>query len=293
MRYKQLFAVLLVVLFSVASVASFAGPRKMKLKDAILKKFVSITGIGKGGASGKCLQLELQNISKSELEITVDEAMIFVPSDTNYQNLVAAGGESVKLEPGLSGSMDLEAFCGKSYARCPRRGLSYTFWKQGDTAMINTMKFMKENGFLNNIGQKAVWFFTNNHKLNTVYDHSNPERSKPLITFIAKQKKIPVPEYYTDYKLNHTPGQGMVVANTERHYVEMTWKNTMQNGKVNVQIYTADGKLYRQESGGEISNFRENKRIVRFDPKVDKGDFYIVLKDRYGNVRDRKEITID
>ena len=293
MRYKQLFVSLLVMAFMLAGGDSFAGPRKIKLMEALKKKLVSITGLGNGGARGKCLHLELRNKSKQELEVTVDEAMIFTPSDTSYQDLVAAGGETVKLAPGDCGETDLETFCGKSYARGPRRGLSFTFMKQGDTTMRNTMKFIRENGFMNNIGQKAVWFFTNNHKLNSVYDHSDPEKSKPLVTYIAKQRNMPIPEYFSDVKLNHTPGQAMIVANTQRHYLEMKWKRAQADGKMNVLVYKADGNLYREQSGGEISDWKESTMIVRFDPKVDKGDFYVVLKDRYGNICDRKEISID
>jgi hypothetical protein len=292
MSYRKLFVPVLIIACCIAPASLWAKFKHIKLKEALKKKIVAIKGIGKGGARGKCLELQLTNNSSQPVQIEVDPAMIFSPSDTNYQDLVAAGSESIALEPKESGCLELETFCGKSYARCPVSGLDYSFYRQGDEAMINTMNFMRDNNMLDALGQKAVWSFTNNHPLNSIYDVGQQDRSRQLVEYIAVQRNIPVPEYFTERKLDFTPGAAMIVPNTAKYYVEMSWDKKAYGGKMNVLVYHKDGRLYKQINDGEICDHSGHKITVKFDPKVDKGDFVVVLKDDYSNIWSRKEVSV-
>lgn len=295
MKYNKLLVVAVVLIICATPAELFATIKNVMLKDALAKKLVSIIGIGNGGARGKCLTLELTNRTKEPMMVTVDPAMIFVPSDTSYQNLVAAGSEMITLQPHGCGELTLETFCGKSYASSPRTGLKYSFWKQGDVSMVKTMDFIRRKGYLDNLGQCAVWTFTNAKSLSTVYSAHSPEeqmRSKILVEYIARERHLPIPKYFSTYKLDHTPGSSMIVANSLQHYVEMEWLNGTGYGNMHVRVYTEDGNFYKQINGNDECGPTGHRVTVNFDPKVDLGNFYVVLKDDYGNIWDRKDITV-
>lgn len=293
MRYNKLMLFAAAITVSVVPLSSFALYKSMGLKEAMLKKIVSVDASSNGGYNGKCLNLEISNLTADDIALSVDPGLIFTPGDTNFQNLVAMGGELIQLEPYNCGKMKVEAHCGKSYAHSPIGGLTYNYWKQGDSAMVNTLAFMQHGNFSDHLEQTAVWTFTNHHCLSTVFQPDENEKSKELINFIAAQRHMPVPKYYTYYELNNTPGSAVMMEGSGKNYVEIAWKNGTGFGNMYVNVYTEKGDLYKTITGDEVCDKYGHLVTVKFDPAADKpGRYFVILEDDFNNKWVQKEVVV-
>ena len=289
MSYKKL----LLAVFCALPFSLFALHTRLPLKEAMLKKMVAVDASSNGGHMGKGLSLEVTNLTSNDLTLTVDPGLIFTPNDTGFQNLVALGGEMIDLPAYNCGRTQLQTFCGKSYASSPLEGLTYQYWKQGDSSMVNTMDYMREKRIKGHLAQMAVWTFTNQHCLSTVFEPDEKERSKELINFIAMQRHIPIPKYYTYYELNNVPGMSVISQNSGKHYVEVSWKTGEGFGNMYVNVYKEDGNLYKTVKGSEVCDARGCLVTVKFDPAVDKrGKYFVVVEDDTNKVWVKKEVLV-
>jgi hypothetical protein len=158
------------LLVCTSMVAYANADNKISLQQAILTHKVLVSARGNGGYMGKCLWLNMVNITCDPITINIDPALIFKPVDTGYQNLVVVGDETVVLNPDQETTVSVQTFCGKSYAACPATGIPFNFWKQGDSILVKTVRYIKEKSFYNHLGQSAVWTLTNNKCISTIYD---------------------------------------------------------------------------------------------------------------------------
>ncbi len=283
-----------VALVCCALVFSFcASANHMTLKRAMSSKFVAIRAVSTGGYCGKCLKLELANNTKTELELDVDPALIFRPDDSSYQNLVLLGNETIALAPNSCKEITLQTFCGKSYARGPSSGLNYKYWRQGDSGLIKTLTYAKQNTTNMYLVQRAVWTFTNGKCLNTVYSSDNPRMSENLVKYIASLKNSALPEYFVEQELNDQPGQMVLVPNKEKVYVTMHWGADDGYRRMRLSIFKADGELYKEIEADQIIDKIGVTVQVTFDPRRDpKGIYYVRLHDDANKIWDQKKIIV-
>ena len=270
MRCINMLKPALVLCYSLLFLAVVADAKTLSLKRAIKSKAILVDAISNGGAMGKCLTLNLLNQLDEPLDITVDPGMIFVPSDTSFQNLVAVGGEVIALKPKERAPLSVQTFCGKSYAHGPVRGLQYNFWKQGDSIMIKVSNYITSHQLYNNIGQHAIWTLTNNHPISTIYSPAMVDESKEFISYIAKLRNIPEPEYYTHYELDNRPGAvSPIIYSSGKQYVDVSWKHDEGYRHMYVTIYKENGDVYKQVTGNEVIDEDGHVVNIVFDPTVD------------------------
>lgn len=295
MRFNSILAPALVLCCSVFFFVIDAEAKSMSLKKAMKAKVVAIRAVSNGGAVGKCLTLQLINRLNEPLDITVDPGLIFTPCDTNFQHLVAVGGEAIVLQPNERAQLKLQTFCGKSYARGPLPDMQYDFWKQGDSVMIKVSSYITQHLLFNNIGQHAIWTLTNNHPIRTIYDPWRTEASKAMAAYIAELKHVPLPEYYTHYELDNKPGAASpIIYSSGKQYVDINWKHNEGYRHMYVTVYKENGEVYRQVTGNEVIDREGHKVSVVFDPGVDKpGNYHVELHDDANNVWLRKTVRVE
>ncbi len=271
-----------------------ADAKRTTLKRGIFNKQLTVVATSNGGHTGKCLKLNLTNTSSIPLEVTIDPAMIFVPDDTNYQNLVTWGTESVMIEPAATASIDVYAFCGKSYARGPRANLSYKFYRQGDSVMTKTMAYMKTQPVSMHLAQAAVWHFTNRHCLSSIYCDQAPAASENVVKFICNERKQTMPETYTEFEQSDKPGQPAFVANGQaKTYVPVKWKHTDSKRHMNVTVLKENGEVYKKIQGNDHIDKEGHTVWVEFNSVNDrKGVYYVELKDEDNKIWYKKKVIV-
>ncbi len=288
--YRSWFAVLLSGICTISLSASAAI--RISLKKAMTSKVVTVVATSAGGYTDKCLTLNITNNSPSELNLDIDPALIFTPDDTSYQHLVVLGSESLALSPGQSKKIGLSAYCGKSYARCPAPDLSYHFWRQGDSNMIKTLIYVKQNNVEQSLAQRAVWTFTNGYCLNSIYFSGQPGPSERFAQYVASLRKVKLPDYFTEYQIDNTVGRPVLASGNAKTYVNMHWPQEGYN-HMYLTIYKANGDVYKRIEADQIIDKYGITVKVEFDPVRDpKGTYFVELRDDTRKVWDQKKVIV-
>ena len=282
-------AILFTLLCCISAHDVYAG--HMTLKKALSRKFVTLNAISNGGYCEKSIKLQLTNNTDKELTIDVDPGLIFVPADTAYQNLVLLGSESFALAPSKNTEVDLQTFCGKSYAACPAKNIKYRFWKQGDSNMVKVLGYARNHNVATYIVQRAVWMFTNGYAISTIYDDMHPKMSEDFVGYIAKLMRIPVPKFFMKFDLHQRPGRA-VVDRDPRIYVTLHWGHDGYR-QMYLDIYKENGDFYRRIEADRIIDKNGYTVQVQMDPRQDpNGTYTIKLHDNANKTWDEKKVTL-
>lgn len=300
MKYYQ---ALIFVFASLCYYTADATVKDVLLSKAIQKKFVQIEAISLGGYRGECLDLKVKNNTSAPLNVYVDPALIFQPSDTSYQDLVAVGGFYLAILPQKDTCAILQTFCGKSYASSPRRNINYKLLRQGDDVMVSVADFIREHKLYNGMGQSAIWSLTNNHSLSTIYSRQDTGLSKELIKMIAKKTGREIPQFYTIHKVNYDAGSDnsrnsnftcapVFNPEVEKYVVVVEWQNSTSNRNLHVFVLKEDGEVFYEHNDETITS-RGHKATVEFDPKkVPKGKYTVILRDDDNVIYQQNEVLV-
>lgn len=271
---------------------ALAGKTNMGLKEALKKNLVTIKAIGAGGAIGKCLALNVQNNTNAEMNITVDDALIFTPADDRYQKLVTAGGELLALGAKKEQSLLVQTFCGNRPAHCPKANLAYRFEKQGSKEMCEVVKYIREHKLYDYMGQSAVWMFTNQHPFTAVYNSYRPDQSKLFMEHISKVTKRPIPQYHLKYKKPVDTTGSTFNTELEEGYVDISWNFSTQRN-LHIGIFKENGQFFKSVTDPEVISASGHRVLVKFRPATyKKGTYLVRLYDDDNNVYIQKSFVI-
>lgn len=275
-------------LFSLPGIAAL---KTIGLTRALDEHLLDMKATGKGGAMGKCLDLHLLNLTKDDLTVLIEPGMVFTTADSVYQDLVVVGGDFVDLPPQRPVDMVLQTFCGKADGLSPRPGLEYSFLYQGDSAMIKTLDFIRDNNLFNGLGQRTVWTFTSGHCLGTIYEPGESDTARRLLQLVASLRHVPLPDYYTYFTVADRPGYNMINVSSVKQYVEMHWADEGYRNMY-LTVYKADGEVYSSGTKEEQNDAYGHTATLVFDPKKEKGRYYVTLRDDHNQVWSRKEVIV-
>ncbi len=290
-RFRLLSTLLLIV-----TLGAHGKEIRTSLKKALADKKVSLFGQSNGGYCNKGLTLELTNNSPNTMIITVLPGMLFRPEDSGIrcQPLILLGDEVITLNTKEKKSIVLQTFCGDSHASCPYKGIKYVFARQLDTTLVNVLRYAKANSLDPHLIQYAVWTFTNNHPLRTVYAHYIPTVSENFVKYIAGIRKMKVPHYFVEHTLASNANHPVIRHGQERAYVNMSWKANEGYRNVYVTVYKEGGERYKQVENNIISDKYGSVVVVELNLVRDKSGTYIVrLHDDANNILQEKTITLE
>ena len=273
---RRAIAIVLTATLCLFHVSADAKTRKLTLRKAITAKLVTINASALGGIARRALRLEVANNTTDTLSLNIEPALMFQGDDTTRQPLVTEGDETLVINAKAKSSIDLMAFCGNASAAGPLKGSNYTFKRQLDTGLISTLRFAKTSGMSPWLSQSAVWTYTNNKPLKTVFSPDYPVESASLVKYMAHKKRVPVPEYYIHQHIN-TANQGAVVRRgLENVFINLTWGANEGYRNVYVSVYKPDGKLYKRVENNIVSNKMGSAVVVKLSLQRDPPGKYLV-----------------
>jgi len=265
----------------------------MSLLKAMRKKSVALAVTSVGGHLGKCLKMTLTNQTSDELVIDVDPGLVFQPLDSSYQKLVANGFDTIVIPANGKAEAKLRAYCGKLSAACPKPELPFKFQGVGDTDMIKCLRFLHENSNDSFLTQYAVWFYTDNYNLNSVFDYRDPVASEGAVDFICKQKKMKKPEYYMQSKMGIHYNEPLVYSKQTKAYVNLIYGHEGYR-HMHVRIYKENGELYKEVHPNEVIDKTGHYLTVEMNTASDpKGTYDVQLRDESMHIWMQKRIVLD
>lgn len=273
---------------------STASVKYMSFRAAVSAKKISVTAVSTGGYCDKSLKLKFTNKTCDDLKITVEPGLIFSPDDTSMQDLVVMGNEAVTLAPEAAGELDLQTFCGKSYAACPYPNRTYKYVRQADSNLIRTLLYVKNNSVPIGLAQSAVWVFTNGHSLSSVYDYSDPHGSETFLGYVAGLLKVKVPAYFIHYKTENKYGQRPIAPAHTRVFTVMHWQPLDGYRNMHLVVFRENGTVYKTIEADQVIDKYGATVKVEFDPRRDPvGNYVVKLYDDEGKVFGQKAVSID
>ncbi|MBZ0099191.1 MAG: hypothetical protein K8F30_08910 [Taibaiella sp.] len=278
----------LAVLCMAQTTAIYAGPTRIPLSQAIQQHIVTISAEATGNSyMQQGLKLTVKNTGSLNFILVLNQGVIFTPAEENVQPLILAGEEIMPMQPLKEATISVQTFCANSSATAPEKGMKYTYQKMAGDNLLKLLGFLKQNRMYNELGQNAVWHFTNGHSLNTVYDPTNGPSSKKLIEFITTLTGEKQPEYFVQTSSNTTAGQP--VHNPKALKIFATFEEELAATKtLTLGIYNEQGDMVQPVFENRNFPARGHRFRVEFEAQnVPVGKYYIRLKEGDTTLREK------
>ena len=206
--------------------------------------------------------------------------MTFAPKNPKYQNLVVLGNEQFAIKSGGTKCLELQTYCGKSHACSPRRGLDYVFLKQEGDDMKKVLTYAKTNKVPNHVIQHAVWMFTNQHSLRSVYSYRSCDKSRNFVNYISYLLGIDVPDFYTKPIVDATvPNAPVYQGTVDTLYVDIHWTH-IPNRNMHICVLGDDGTVMKEVTDKEKITSQGHTVVVPIGKEeYEKGTYFVRLYD--------------
>lgn len=171
-----------------------ANQRTLTLQVALDKKYVKAEAKSLGGYQGYCIQLQLKNLSKESLYITVEAGRRLNSLDDQYQDILIVKEEVIVLNSKEQKIFSVKGYCCQANNRCPLKQSKYDINKLGDSNLVKVAKYLSANEFDQGAEQEAVWALSDNRPAANIAT-MNDSLLQPLRETIAGLKGEVLPWY--------------------------------------------------------------------------------------------------
>ena len=261
--------------------ANAAPPRTLNLSQAIEQHIVTIQTQATGSSyTERGLNITVKNTGSLAFNLVMDQGVLFTPDSGSYQPLILAGEEMLPIQPLKEAKMTVQTFCANSSANAPIANLKYTYAgvTKNDT-LKQVLGYIKQNRLFNDLGQSAVWMFTNGHSLRSVYESNNEPASKKLVAYIANLTGQPIPEYYVENATSTLQGAPVYTPKTLKIYAQFEQK-LEEPKKLTLGVYNGDGNMIQPVFENRPFGKAGHRFKVTFEAKdVPAGKYYIRLQE--------------
>lgn len=264
----------------VQAIAVYAGPTRIPLSQAIQQHIVTVSAEATGNSyMQQGLKLTVKNTGSLNFILVMNQGVIFTPAEENVQPLILAGEEIMPMQPLKEATINVQTFCANSSASAPQKGMKYSYDKVAEDNLVKLLAFLKQNRMFNELGQNAVWHFTNGHSLNTVYEVNNEFTSKKVLDFITALTGAQMPEYYV--KTSPRTVAGQPVYNPKVLKIFATFEHELQAPKkLSLGIYNEQGEMIQPVFENRNFGATGHRFKVEFEAEnVSAGKYYIRLKE--------------
>jgi hypothetical protein len=190
-------------IFQVLTSVKLSIALNISITEAIKSKLISVKVKSNSGLGVDCLNLKITNLKSRKINIVIEAGLLFIPRDTNVQNLILVKHEIYKLKPNQTLSKNINALCAQKHDNSPNKDLVFT---TGNLAIGLTKQFAiwvdEKEYFKNDNVQSAMWVFTDNSEPSfSIYN----EKDKEMLAFVAKAKNWNYDKLLAKYTNTTTP----------------------------------------------------------------------------------------
>ncbi len=271
----------------IQTTAVHAGLTRIPLSQAIQQHIVTVSAEATGNSyMQQGLKLTVKNTGSLNFILVMNQGATFTPADVAAQPLLLAGEEIVPMQPLKEATVNVQTFCANSNAAAPQKGMKYTYARIAEDNLVKLLAFLKQNRMYNELGQNAVWYFTNGHSLNTVYDAGNEFASKKLVDFMTNLTGEKKPEYFVQTSSNIAAGQPVYNPKTLKIFASFEEKLETPK-KLTLGIYNEQGEMVQPVFENRNFGAAGHRFKVEFEAKnVPLGKYYIRLKEGETTLRE-------
>lgn len=194
------------------------------LQEAIDKNLVKVKIKSLGHYQGESSLMEIQNLTKNDLNIKVEAGRKLICDKDEYQNLLVVREQEILVKANTKSSKNIVGFCCESDDRGPSEGLAYKVNMMADTSLVKLARYISANHkqLSNSSIQQAVWAISNNHGSAAVTVTNEKEMS--LKNLVCNLKGEPIPWYIIKQRIYQTPNGNIHLVN-DSLYGKMAYTN--------------------------------------------------------------------
>ena len=181
-----------------------AGPlaaTNVNFGDALRRGLVRFE-VEPGGDGYRSMGINVQNISPSPINVTLETGRIFHAIEPNIQPYVVTRPAIITLNPGETEEVFLHARCGNSSASSAHNGTHFTRTNMGSDAMVATLQDMNRHRVSSDMFYaNVVWHYTNNHDLSSiVYSDTDEKVYNAIMRGICERENKSQARYEKTFK---------------------------------------------------------------------------------------------
>ena len=211
-------------------------PEAISVLDAFKQKLITIKVKGKGGYNGKCLTMEIKNISNKSLNINVQAGTIFDNTEEWQQDLMVVEEQMVALNPKNTDFVNLQTVCIQPGNGSPALGVSFLLAKIAEGHLLKLAQFISQKKYFTSTSQSAVWALINGNSMGEIYGQDSV-MVKELCAIVSEATGQPCNA--SNYKSR--PHQITSVRTSLDVIIPDYTKNAT------LTLYTRNGQIFRQQ----------------------------------------------
>lgn len=240
----------------------------LKLNEALSSN--KIKGFIHGnGASTHYLEpivLELSNVSNEPVSVAVDDGDLFIPADSNKQNIVVTASELMVLQPKEKRTVKVKGMCTESNDGVGNDQTTYSFKPQNNEKLKKLSQFIHQKEYQTSAAQYAVWNLMNNNDINSIYSSDSTEENE-LKKFMAALTGKTYAVRSKDYKYNYyAPPKEKVGGNFEYSFSKPQ--------DIQIAMFDKNGILVRELFNQKKVPAGAHKLNFEYDSSVYTDDIY-------------------
>jgi hypothetical protein len=285
-----IFIVPLMLVILCFAIAARKAEEKIVIADAVTKGMVKVKISGKGGHSGSCLSMEIQNLKSGPLTIVFEAGRRLNSADDGEQDLLMVRDQVITLKPGEKKKADLSGFCCQLKNHSPASGSGFGLGKLADEKLVKLAKFINGKAIRSSVVQEAVWCISDDQDISNISGEEGDPQAKDineLRKFICTLTGKPDPWYSTPQKRIETP-ERTIEPNPVEVYGEIKYV-VASTTVINSELHDANGKLLFSFNGNH--QMTPGTYDYNFHLKVEgfeKGKYHVILKAGTTQIMDKE-----
>jgi len=276
----SLFYCIAVISMSANEIFAKNPPEAISILDAVKQKLITVKATGKGGFNGKCLKMEIKNISPKLLNINIFAGTIFDNTEDWQQDLMVVEEQIVALNPKNTNFVNLQTVCVQPSNGSPAKGVSFLLAKIAEGHLLKLAQFISQKKYFTSTAQSAVWAVINGSGMGNIFGEDTV-MVKELCAIVSEATGQPCNA--GNYKAR--PHQITSISTSLDVLIPDYTKNAT------VTLYTRNGQLFRNQ----LKNVAVPPGFYRFKMGVnhilkDTTTFYLRLEEN-GKIISEKIVT--
>lgn len=169
---KNILALLIVLGFSSSIKAKLPT---YTLDNAIKKKLIRVKISGadvsqpnSSGHYGKCLQIEMTNLTSQRFKIKLKNGQQFVPGDSSIQNMMLTQGEIFVFSPKKHHKEYINAMCVEKHDGAPFKSINFSLGNMSTGHLLGISKLVEKHKYFNSTAQSAVWCISDGADISSI-----------------------------------------------------------------------------------------------------------------------------
>jgi hypothetical protein len=196
----------------------------INMQEAINNGSIKVKIKSLGQYQGESVVMEIQNLSRHDLNIKVEPGRKLIADKEEFQDLLVVKQQEILVKANSKTTRNIVGYCCESSDAGPKKDLAYKVNTMADSNLVKLANYINTNysQLSSTSVQQAIWAVSNNHGSAAISTLSEKEMS--LKNLVCTIKNEPIPWYVIKQQIHQTPN-GMIHLTNDSLYGKMAYTN--------------------------------------------------------------------